>query len=69
MKEKTKTICLISITIAVLIISVSIFRAVNFYNQRQKIYIEAYQDCMKIINISDESKASFTCVRILNGGQ
>jgi hypothetical protein len=55
MKEKIKIICLALITIGILV-------SMWIYIQKGMLYLNAYKDCMGLVNLS------WKCISILNGG-
>jgi len=55
MKEKIKTICLVLITIGILV-------SVWIYIQKGMLYLNAYKDCMELVDLS------WKCISVLNGG-
>lgn len=62
MEEKIKLTCLILITIAILATTWHYWILVDKQTQREANYLNAYNDCMKIIPLS------WKCIGILNGG-
>lgn len=66
MKEKIKTICLILITIAVLIIVWRYWVLTNKQIQGEMLYLNAYKNCLETFDYPEKFE-SWKCINILNG--